>query len=392
LEHWRLKWKLPQYVYLSAGDNRLLLNLDDVTHVGVLRATLASRGHNKRLLLEEVVPSFDEIWIKSPKGRHSTEFVVPLVLRRSERWSSRGTSKKEKSLGDVAVSGKKKWSPVPLAERLRTPGSEWLFIKLYHLRMFEDDLIGGAVREFSEKVLTDGLADKWFFVRYSDPDAHLRLRFAGVPEILNSKLIIAVHHWASALIRDGLCLRFAIDTYDREVERYGGPAGTAVAEEFFAADSQAIATLIHLGGTSETFRKLDLAILTVEEIVAALCPSRDQRLQWYQSHVMSRHEASDEYRRIRTFMRKVVIERYFDSLPHKSQLGETLQKHRSAIQSLAQRLKTLDSEHNLSRPIPALCRSFVHLHCNRLLGTDFASEQAVLGLLWRFHRELKHHG
>jgi hypothetical protein len=41
--------------------------------------------------------------------------------------------------------------------------SEWLYVKLYSGRCFEDDLIAGPVRDFCERALATGAADEWFF-------------------------------------------------------------------------------------------------------------------------------------------------------------------------------------------------------------------------------------
>ena len=42
--------------------------------------------------------------------------------------------------------------------------------------------------------------------------------------------------------------RFAVDIYERELERYGGPDGFAAAEDLFVADSRCVAALL---GASE---------------------------------------------------------------------------------------------------------------------------------------------
>src|SRR5262249_59520570 len=45
------------------------------------------------------------------------------------------------------------------------------------------------------------------------------------------------------LIDDGGLWGFQLDTYEREVERYGGPEGIALAERLFHADSEAVLAL-----------------------------------------------------------------------------------------------------------------------------------------------------
>lgn len=96
--------------------------------------------------------------------------------------------------------------------------------------MLEEDLIAGPVRHFAEGALEAGLIEAWFFVRYSDPEPHVRLRFRGTPDRLTRELLPYVCDWARELMGERLCLRFGFDTYDRELERYGGPAALDIAE------------------------------------------------------------------------------------------------------------------------------------------------------------------
>jgi thiopeptide-type bacteriocin biosynthesis protein len=68
--------------------------------------------------------------------------------------------------------------------RLRPPGSDWLFMKLYCPSAIQDQLIAGPVRSFGEFVRSAAMAHAWMFVRYADPDPDLRLRFHGPPDVL----------------------------------------------------------------------------------------------------------------------------------------------------------------------------------------------------------------
>ena len=126
---------------------------------------------------------------------------------------------------------------------LRPPGSDWLFVKLYCPPDSETELLSGPVRAFARDVAGEGFAD-WFFIRYSDPRRHIRLRFRGEPARLLADLLPRVTAWATDLIRSGVCERFSIDTYDRELDRFGGSHGLAAAEDFFCADSAAVGDLL----------------------------------------------------------------------------------------------------------------------------------------------------
>jgi hypothetical protein len=58
---------------------------------------------------------------------------------------------------------------VPARTRLRPPGSDWLYLKVYGPRRFEDELIVDSLRPFAQFVTGAGLADGWFFLRDPSP-------------------------------------------------------------------------------------------------------------------------------------------------------------------------------------------------------------------------------
>ena len=66
-----------------------------------------------------------------------------------------------------------------------------------------------------------------------------------------------------------------------------------------------------------------------------------------------------------------------------------LAARRDALEPLAGQLRALAAEGRLGRPLTELCRSYVHLHCNRLLGTGPPFEPQILGLLLRTRESLE---
>src|SRR5207248_587833 len=77
------------------------------------------------------------------------------------------------------------------------PGSEWLYAKLYAGNSSVDQILAGLVAGVVSGFA--GAFDLWFFLRYADPDWHLRLRFHGVPERVNGELRRALEAGASSL-------------------------------------------------------------------------------------------------------------------------------------------------------------------------------------------------
>src|SRR4029079_14096276 len=138
------------------------------------------------------------------------------------------------------------------------------------------------IRGFCQFATGGGLADRWFFLRYSDPDPHLRLRFGGVPARLVTELFPKLCEWTRELVAAGSCLRVGFDTYEREIERYGGLAAMQAAEAVFAADSAAVVEHLRLArGDLGAFDRTALAVLSIDELLASLGLDAARRLEWY---------------------------------------------------------------------------------------------------------------
>jgi thiopeptide-type bacteriocin biosynthesis protein len=370
---WRADWLVPRYVYLSFGDNRLLLDLDDEAQADQLRSELRRLGENAQLLLEEALPGPQHAWVCGPDGRFITELMIPLVVQ-----SGRGDSK-------TATSSPRLLPAFTSADRVRPPGSDWLFAKLYCPRAFEDDLLVGPVAELWLQAIAMGAANDWFFVRYADPDPHLRLRFRGQSDRLMGELLPRICAWAHGLITDGLCTRLSFDTYDRELERYGGTEGTMAAEAVFSADSRAVIEMLRL--SREGLLGVDmtaLAVFSIDDLLTGLGASEIDRVDWYRQRVSSRTVASDEYRRRKDILRPLLGDpERIRSQPGGDALTRVLAARSSELAAIARRLDALAEVGALSQPKSMLFSSYVHLHCNRLLAGDRSAEELVLGLLAR---------
>jgi thiopeptide-type bacteriocin biosynthesis protein len=175
------------------------------------------------------------------------------------------------------------------------------------------------------------------------------------------------------------------DTYERELERFGGTAGAAAAEAIFGTDSRAVIEMLRLSregplGMDMTF----LAVLSIDDLLAGLGSSEAERLDWYRERVSSRTIAGDEYRRRKDMLRGLLGDpEQIRSQPGGDALARVLAARRNELETIGRGLDALTAAGELSQPKSVLLRSYVHLHCNRFLAGDRSAEEQVLGLLAR---------
>jgi lantibiotic biosynthesis protein len=260
LASWRERFAVPRHVYLAVVDNRLMLDLEQAEHVELLREELRRLPQDHTAVLEEALPGPDHAWLPGPDGGHLAELVVPLALAERGAPAAAPPAARTRAAGAAPSAG----------ARLRLPGSDWLYAKLYGPRSFEDELIAGPLRSFGQFALGAGLSDGWFFVRYEDPRPHLRVRFHGEPTTLTGALMRELCEWAAGLVGDGVATELAIDTYEREVERYGGERGMLASEAVFVADSAAAADLLRVTRDGLELDATTLAVVSVDELLDAL--------------------------------------------------------------------------------------------------------------------------
>ncbi len=351
---WRERWQLPQYVYLAVSDNRLLLDLDNPAHVEQLRDQVREKA-----VLHEALPAPGDAWVSGPDGSYFSELVVPLVLDKPVPQQARRSSVRQ----------------AETVRRLRPPGSDWLYAKLYDVPAYEDDLIAHPIREFGAQAIADGTADSWFFMRYVDPDPHLRIRWHGDPAVLTEQLAPRLLRWGAELVNAGYCKSFGLDTYDQEVERYGGPVGMELAEQLFHADSELVAELLLQRRSLDTSL---LGVYTVDTLLAALGYDVARREALCRSGVEDRKATADEFRKEQNALRGVLGDPSW--LPASARPAMELWSER--IADIACRLTEAELDKD------ELTQSYVHMHCNRLLGCGHPPEQRVRGLLVRTRESL----
>lgn len=378
VQRWRRERRVPRFVALSEVDNELLIDFDNVLCVDTFLRQIATR--DSALLLEPFPPP-DELFVRGPEGRYTHEIVVPFVAVRSPTVAAAAS----RSPGIPARTLTR--SADHSVRRSYPPGSEWLYLKLYGGVGTADRVLRTVIRPLVNDALAAGVAERWFFLRYSDPDWHLRVRLHGRPQPLYAWMMKRLSGGDASA--QGQIARLALDTYEREIERYGGPAGIELAETVFHADSEAVLAMLEsFEGDTAAEDRWQLALYGADRMLADM----KFDLPTKRGIVRTLRESFEREFRVDASFRRNLAERF---RPRRTLLSELLDGAAAGAQRLSPYLAILDRRsRDLAAPLAELGKravageltvsleqlaiSFIHMYINRLVRSAQRAHELVI--------------
>ncbi|WP_027394259.1 thiopeptide-type bacteriocin biosynthesis protein [Aquimarina latercula] len=157
-------------------------------------------------------------------------------------------------------------------------GSEWLYYKIYTGPKTSDLILTDIIKPIATHLLDKGIIDKWFFIRYNDPKHHIRVRFHyNKPENI-AEVINTLYGSLKEFSDEDLIWKIQLDTYQREVERYGGET-MSISEELFFLDSRMIVDFLDMidGDEGEELRWL-FGVRAIDQLLQDFGYSEDDKL------------------------------------------------------------------------------------------------------------------
>lgn len=372
IDRWRAEWQVPQFVFLTEFDNRILLDLEHPLHVEILFEELNRQVDDRKLTLLEMPGKFTPNWLNDKQGGYLGEIVVPLIRSQQADKStqSRLMARQEPVLEDV---------------RIKYPGSDWLYVKLYGNSSREEEFIAFALRDFCRKVVNEQqLAKEWFFIRYADPQPHFRLRFLGQAEMLMTRVLPALHQWWQQLTQEGLLSRAVIDTYEREVERYGGPELISEMESLFYADSVVTSDLLFLKRAGDLDLEIEvIAVVSIIHLLTSMGWDLDRQMEWFDQHIIAKEYLEDFHKHRKLYMHLGDADHNWQNLRnhrHGEYIYNSLMQRGRKAKTVADRMKIIDQQQALLNSQSDMIGSLIHMHCNRLFGIDREKEKMIMGV------------
>ncbi|KKD06492.1 lantibiotic dehydratase [Streptomyces sp. WM6386] len=257
LSDWRARRRLPRRVYLVEDDRRLFLDLDEAGHRALLRRHL---DHSRLAVIVEAPEPEAYGWC----GGRAHEVVVPLKATGPSAWPPLPAPTRARALS---------------ATQMQTPAAfPVLLAALYGDPRRQDVLLSRHLPGLLQQLGNP----PWWFIRFRDPDQHLRVRIAlPAPEAF-ADTARTVSAWADELRSVGLLADLRYPTSYREMGRWGSGTAWEAAEEVFRADSRAV--LAQLAQPQRPGQRTLVAAHTVA-ITSAFLGTTEAAMQWLIDHV-----------------------------------------------------------------------------------------------------------
>ena len=353
LRRWRVETTPapPGVVVIDDGDRLLPLDLDRDDDRELLRRHVR---RNVRAVTEPLGgPDAVHAVLPGPTGGHLLELVIPLARRNPRPRPGR------RAPGPVRDAG----------VGIHFPGGQWLSLAI---RTPDGELLlpelAGLARHLAEHY------EHWFWLRYHTTDLgpHLRARFRGDPSTLGGRVLPAFAEWGQEMIRQRLSGGFTVETYEQEIERYGGPAAIGAAERVFATDSElALATL---AATADPDQRLVIAAVSAAAIAGCLTNDTTSNDRADDALVALAGRRLDRDARRRLLDLRPTVRAARDRLatgPDVDGIGPAWIARHDALTAYRSALDPALA--------PGCASSVIHMHVNRLLG-DRRHESTVRAL------------
>lgn len=373
-ENYRQNRNLPVQFMLADGDHELII---DTTNSRQFLEILKSYRYKSYITLKEVIEPAPLV-TNDHHAVFAHQFLTFLL-------------KKDKPRQDPQIN-----TVIPIiAENKFQPGLDWIYLKIYCGIRASGNVLSNLIQPMMTLLLKKKWIKEWFFIHYTDPDFHIRLR-----------LKLSDRQWFGAIVQslyvqlqpeeNPYVWKIQQDMYEREIGRYGLHS-MAHAETIFYHDSVAVASffkrvsddlsieeqwlfaiagidaLLHDFGF-DVVRKLDLIQSLKEKFAAefALKKYQKQRLtKQYRTHKQT----------IDTLLNR--MENNF------SIFYKILDRRSEGLRPVISKIRKLEINGELEMSLNQLLSSYVHMHINRLIPASPRLHELVIYDLLFQHYKMK---
>ncbi|WP_407490915.1 thiopeptide-type bacteriocin biosynthesis protein [Elizabethkingia anophelis] len=269
------------------------------------------------------------------------------------------------------------------------PGDHWLYLKIYTGIKTADIILEEVINPLTISLLDDKSISYWFFIRYHDPEPHLRIRLyindlQNYYNTLNKLTLTLEKHIDSEEISN-----IVNDTYIRELERYGETT-IPYAETLFHYSS--LLSLNFLWANDE--EKIMVILFYIDQLLSQIGLSINQKLEWIKDYNESFKEEFNANKSLNQQLDKKYRAFYpkfqdfllsSESKEFRDVILENLHLSNDALENIC---NSYDKEAN-PRTLQFFFQSIFHMAINRLfISQQRLFEMIIYDYLYRYYKTL----
>ena len=270
-------------------------------------------------------------------------------------------------------------------QRKYPPGSEWTYVKIYAGNKTIEEILAKDITAVTKKIKQYSLIDKWFFIRYSDPEFHLRIRYLSKDKQNSGQVIGLINDRLMKLVKCGLVWKIQLDTYNRELERYRKEL-MEDSESIFFADSECILSILKMLGNKENYRwMIALKLIDVflsdflfdmekkQRLLEMLCKSFKAEFGFNEFNAKQFNVKFRENKKvIESVLNNVITEEDF------IKLYKPVRKRSKDLAPIIKQLYSKTEKWKEPEDIDLLLSSYIHMMMNRLFMTKNRMHELIL--------------
>jgi len=281
-------------------------------------------------------------------------------------------------------------TPGKAAERKRKllPGSEWLYFKLYCHPSRSNQLLTDVLLPALNRLVKKGEVRQCFFVRYRDPDYHLRLRLCLSPGGTGTVLPV-VSRKLSKFVQKGIVSNLQLAVYERELERYGTELIEAVEAVFCAGSALVAACLKKLPSDETEYAYYQIAFSGLDDILHAFELDLEEKAQLLQQLYEGFYKEFGQTKALKEqlSLKYREISRQTGILPGATvptefYLKKLHTKYTASLRAVAQKTQAYPPAKKAQ-----LISDLMHMHLNRVFVDQTRKQELVVYYcLWKHYR------
>ncbi len=351
-EAFKKKWQIPEEFILAIGDKELWVNSAEPITVD---SFIQQIGKMEDITLKEFIYNAKDSEIKDGANQpYANQFIAFLTKNQPSHTVSFQPSVIKSKI-----------------EREFPPGSEWVYFKIYCGVKSADKILVESIKPLANKLLEENLIDQWFFIRFLDPDHHIRVRF-HLKEYCSASLgnlTFRVNQQLNPYKKSGHCWKIQLETYQRELERYGTKS-MRLAEAIFFYDSLNVLTIIEklivngnenlrwIWGIKAVDNLLTLFDLPFEQKLAIVAELSQNFSDEFNMNKDLKRQMDKKYRNYQSEIMGMM---------DRQDLNQEIFIANEQIKPIVEELNALVASNELEIPINHLLKSYIHMLLNRLM-------------------------